>query len=54
MIKYLKALFERRPALPSHLHVHLDEAGREILCDESTCRPKYESPLFAGPHGPLR
>ncbi len=48
MFKHLRALFKTRHTLPAHVHFHLDEAGHEVLCDETACRPTHDSPLLAG------
>lgn len=40
MLRQLRALFQIEPPLPTHLHYHVDDEGREILCDESRCRPE--------------
>lgn len=39
MLRHLKALLRTRPPLPANVHYHLDDDGREVLCDESRCRP---------------
>lgn len=48
MLKLIKRL---RPAaqLPPHLHVHIDEHGREVICDESICRPRPARPFLFPP-----
>ena len=47
MLNFLKRLLPRDP-LPLYLHVHLDEAGKEWVCDESICRPP-QSPSYLFP-----
>jgi hypothetical protein len=46
MLKFLKPLFDRRDALPPHVHFHTDETGQRVFCDESICRPAYEPPAL--------
>lgn len=44
MLRQLRALFHTESPLPAHLHYHLDDEGREVLCDESRCRPVTRDP----------
>jgi len=44
MLTFLKRLLPPEP-LPSHLHVHFDDAGNEVVCDESICRPAQPRPF---------
>jgi len=39
MLNLIKRLLPAEP-LPAHLHFHLDDAGNEVICDESRCRPE--------------
>lgn len=49
MLDFLKRLLPHHP-LPSHLHVHFDDAGDEVLCDASICRPPQpQSYLYRAP-----
>lgn len=45
MLRQLRALIQRESPLPAHLHYHLDDHGRKMLCDESSCRPTRPAPL---------
>lgn len=47
MLHQLRALFHFESPLPAYLHYHLDDEGREVLCDETRCRPKPEQPLLS-------
>ena len=44
MLRQLRALFHFESPLPAHFHYHLDEEGRDVLCDESGCRPVMRDP----------
>lgn len=44
MLRQLRALLHASP-LPPYVHFHVDDEGREVLCDETRCRPKPEQPL---------
>ena len=46
MLRQPRALFHSASPLPDHLHYHLDDEGREVLCDESRCRPEPRQPLL--------
>lgn len=48
MLDFLKKLLPHHP-LPPHLHVHFDDAGNEVLCDESICRPPQPQPYLFRP-----
>jgi hypothetical protein len=49
MLNFLKRLLPLNP-LPPHLHVHFDDAGNEVLCEASICRPPQpQSYLFPPP-----
>ena len=39
MLHQLRALLRAKSPLPAHLHYHLDDEGRQMLCDEWRCRP---------------
>ncbi|HXE45066.1 MAG TPA: hypothetical protein VN635_07700 [Conexibacter sp.] len=43
MLRKLRALLRTESPLPAYVHYHLDDEGREILCDESRCRPSVRS-----------
>lgn len=45
MLRQLRALLRFESPLPTQLHTHLDDEGREFFCDETRCRPKPEQPL---------
>lgn len=52
MFRQLRALFHRESPLPAHIHYHLDDGGRQVLCDESRCRPSRPDPyLLSYLHG---
>jgi hypothetical protein len=42
-------LLKRLKPLPPHLHFHVDEAGNNVICDESACRPEAPSPSLLFP-----
>jgi hypothetical protein len=50
MFKFLKRLV--REPLPPHIHFHVDDAGKQIWCDESRCRPARTAQPFGLP--PIR
>jgi hypothetical protein len=50
MLHQLRALFRAESPLPAHLHYHLDDEGRKVLCDESRCQPLMRDPRTLSPY----
>jgi hypothetical protein len=47
MLHLLKRLLTHE-SLPPHIHLHVDNDGNEMWCDESVCRPAQRpaAPFF--------
>jgi hypothetical protein len=49
MIRLLKGLLRPTEPFSDLVHFHIDDDGREFLCDSSACRPSRRAPYSFPP-----